>query len=113
MDGAHHAFQISDVRFLPLVSAYAHKLGLVEQIDRLLDCDMDVSPGRVVLAMILDALSGRSPLFRLRESFEDKDIELLVGGRHSLAKARRSYAEKGLGSAVRCGDQHGARSHCA
>ena len=40
---------------------------------------MEISPGRVVLAMILDALSGRSPLFRLHEFFEGKDTELLLG----------------------------------
>ena len=78
--------QISDVKFLPLVSAYAKKIGLVEEIDRLMDCDMYVSPGRVVLAMILDALSGRSPLFRLREFFADKDIGLLLGEDIPLSK---------------------------
>ena len=78
--------QISDVKFLPLVSAYAKKIGLVEEIDRLMDCDMYVSPGRVVLAMILDALSGRSPLFRLREFFSDKDIGLLLGEDIPLSK---------------------------
>jgi transposase len=72
-------FQITDTRFLPLVSAYAVRIGLVEEIDRLIACDMEVSPGRIVLAMILDALSGRSPLFRLQEFYADKDIELLLG----------------------------------
>lgn len=86
MTTAPQDFQICDVKFLPLVSAYAKKIGLVEEIDRLLDCDMEVSPGRVVLAMILDALSGRSPLFRLREFFADKDIELLLGEDIPLSK---------------------------
>jgi transposase len=86
MTTAQQRAQISDVKFLPLVSAYAMKIGLVEEIDRLLDCDMDVSPGRVVLAMILDALSGRSPLFRLREFFADKDIGLLLGENVPLSK---------------------------
>lgn len=78
--------QISDVKFLPMISAYAAKIGLVEEIDRLLDCDMEVSPGRVVLALILDALSGRRPLFRLQEFFADKDIELLLGEDIPVAK---------------------------
>lgn len=98
-----HEVQISDVKFLPLVSAYAKKIGLVEEIDRLLDCDMEVSPGRVVLALILDALSGRSPLFRLREFFADKDIELLLGediplsklGDHTLRRVLRRLFEVG------------------
>ncbi|MFH1114669.1 MAG: DUF4277 domain-containing protein [Pseudomonadota bacterium] len=78
--------QITDARFLPIISAYAKKIGLVERIDALLDCEMEVSPGRIVLAMILDALSGRSPLFRLKEFYADKDIELLLGEAIPLSK---------------------------
>jgi hypothetical protein len=77
---------ITDVRFLPIISAYAERIELVERIDALLDCEAEVSPGRVVLAMILDALSGRSPLFRLQEFYEDKDIELLLGEPIPLSK---------------------------
>ncbi len=40
---------------------------------------MEVSPGRVVLALILDALSGRSALFRLEQFFKDKDVGHLLG----------------------------------
>jgi hypothetical protein len=86
MDAAREDIQISDVKFLPLVSAYATRIGLVEEIDRLLDCDMEVSPGRMVLAMILDALSGRRPLFRLQQFFADKDIDLLLGEDIPLSK---------------------------
>jgi transposase len=71
--------RVSQAGFLPIVSAYAVRIGLVEEIDRLLHCEMEVSPGRVVLAMILDALTGRSPLFRLGRFFADKDVELLLG----------------------------------
>jgi hypothetical protein len=39
-------FQISGTGFLPIVSAYAARIGLVEEIDRLLDCQIEVSPGR-------------------------------------------------------------------
>ncbi len=70
---------ISNTGFLPIVSAYAARIGLVEEIDRLLHCQMEVSPGRVVLALILDALSGRSALFRLEQFFKDKDVEHLLG----------------------------------
>jgi hypothetical protein len=40
---------------------------------------MEVSPGRAVLAMILDAISGLGPLFRLQEFYADKDRELFLG----------------------------------
>ncbi len=65
------AEQITNAGFLPIVADYAEKIGLVDEMDRLLDCKMEVSPGRVVLAMVLVVLSGRSPLFRLQESSAD------------------------------------------
>jgi transposase len=69
----------SDVRFMPIVSAYAANLGIVEEIDKRIPSRSDVSCGRMVLALILDALSGRSPLFRLEQFFADKDVGLLLG----------------------------------
>jgi len=50
-----------DVRFLPIVSAYARTLGVVEEIDRLCGSKRGVSDGHIALALVLDALSGRSP----------------------------------------------------
>ncbi len=40
---------------------------------------MDLQPGPVVLGMVLDTLSGRSPLYRLQNFLDEKDIELLLG----------------------------------
>lgn len=68
-----------DVRFLPIISAYARTLGVVEEVDRLCGAKRGVSDGQVVLALILDALSGRSPLFRLPQAFAKLDTELLLG----------------------------------
>jgi len=68
-----------DVRFLPIVSAYARTLGLVEEVDRLCGSKRGVSNGQIVLALVLDALSGRSPLFRLPQAFAKLDTELLLG----------------------------------
>lgn len=80
--------RICDAKFLPIVAAYAERIGLVEAIDSQLNCKMEVSPGRVVLAMILDALSGRSPLFRMKEFFADKETELLLGQDISVDKLK-------------------------
>jgi transposase len=68
-----------DVKHLPLITALAQKLGLVEEFDKQLKGSMEVSPGRLVLAMVIDALSGRSPLFKLHEFYETHDTELLLG----------------------------------
>ncbi len=71
---------VSDAKFLPIISAYVNKLGIVETVNRMCSADeCEVSPGHMVAAMILDTLSGRSPLYRLETSFENLDIELLLG----------------------------------
>lgn len=40
---------------------------------------MAIDPGTIVLGMILDTLSGRSPLYRLEEFFAHQDTALLLG----------------------------------
>lgn len=70
---------ITDVQFLPIVKEYARKINLVGTINRLVATDMEISPGIVVLGMVLDTLSGRSPLYRLMDFLEEKDTELLLG----------------------------------
>lgn len=70
---------ITDARHMPIVKAYAKKIGLVETIDQMVDTQMELSPGVAMFAMVLDTLSGRTPLYRLTEFFEEKDTELLLG----------------------------------
>jgi hypothetical protein len=67
------------VQHLPIVKAYADKIGLVEAVNERVPTDMEVDPGTIVLGMILDTLSGRSPLYRLEESFAQHDTALLLG----------------------------------
>jgi transposase len=72
---------VTDAKFLPIIAAYVNKLGIVETVDRM--CpeaeECDVSPGRMMAAMILDTLTGRRPLYRLETTFENLDVELLLG----------------------------------
>jgi transposase len=70
---------ITDARHMPIVKAYAKKIGLVDTIDRMVNTQMELSPGMAVFGMVLDTLSGRTPLYRLTEFFEEKDTELLLG----------------------------------
>jgi transposase len=70
---------ITDARHMPIVKHYAGKIGVVSTIDRMVDTQMELSPGIAILAMVLDTLSGRTPLYRLTEFFEEKDTELLLG----------------------------------
>src|SRR5499433_1843764 len=67
------------VQHLPIVKAYADKIGLVEAINEVVPTEMGVDPGTIVLGMILDTLSGRSPLYRLEEFFTHQDTALLLG----------------------------------
>ena len=70
---------ITDVRHLPIVKQFAKQLDLVDTVDAIVDTKMELSPGVTVLAMVLDSLSGRSPLYRLKEFFHEQDTELLLG----------------------------------
>ena len=69
----------SEVGHLPIVKDFAKKIRLVETLDAMVDSQMELSPGITVLAMVLDTLSGRTPLYRLEEFFQEKDTELILG----------------------------------
>jgi transposase len=79
MDAGLEGIDASDVLFLPIVSTYGRELGVVEEINRLCGRTKGVNVGQVCLALILDTLTGRSPLFRLEDSFAHLDVELLLG----------------------------------
>jgi len=64
---------------LPMVAAYCRCLGLAEVVDTAVQSQMQVQPGLVVQAMVLDVLSGRTPLYRLEVFLERQDIQLLLG----------------------------------
>ena len=72
-------FTLTHVGHLPIVKDYAKKLNLIETINTMVDSQMELPPGIAVLAMVLDTLSGRTPLYRLKDFFQDKDTELLLG----------------------------------
>ena len=48
-------------------------------MDKALDCNMDVSGGKMVKGLILNTLSGIDPLYRVEEYFSHQDTELLIG----------------------------------
>ena len=73
------AIEAYPVHHLPILKAYADQLGLVSLINHYVPTAMGVDAGTVVLAMVLDTLSGRSPLYRLEEFFAQQDTALLLG----------------------------------
>ena len=70
---------VSDIHHLPIITAFANRIRLVETINHLVPSEMDVAPGTLVLLMVLDALAGRHPLYRIGAHFQNKDLELLLG----------------------------------
>ncbi len=78
----------SDVAFLPIVAAFVKEIGVAEEVDRLCAMESDVRPGVVVMAMILDTLSGRCPLYRFERFLFEQDTELLLGERVDAALGR-------------------------
>lgn len=69
----------SEVGHLPIVKEFAKRIKLVETLDAMVESEMEITPGITVLAMVLDTLSGRTPLYRLEEFFQEKDTELILG----------------------------------
>jgi hypothetical protein len=67
------------VQPLPIVQAEAEQIGLVEAINAVVPTAMGGDPGTMVLGMILDTCSGRSPLYRLEAFFAYQDTALLLG----------------------------------
>ena len=67
------------VHHLPIIKAYADQLGLVGLVNHSVPTEMDVDVGTIVLGLVLDTLSGRSPLYRVEEFFAAQDTELLLG----------------------------------
>jgi hypothetical protein len=53
----------------PLVKAYADTLDRVGLINDFVPTEMDVEAGTIVLGLVLDTRSGRSPLYRVAAFF--------------------------------------------
>jgi transposase len=69
----------AQVNHLPIVAHFARRLGLVEIFNRLVPTQMEVEPGLIALGLVLDTLSGRSPLYHLQTAFAECDRALLFG----------------------------------
>jgi len=69
----------TEVGHLPIVKQFAKQINLVDTINTMVKSQMQLPPGQAVLAMVLDTLSGRTPLYRLKEFFQEKDTELMLG----------------------------------
>ncbi len=71
--------EIREHSHLAVAAAYCRRLGIVDVVDRMVPTRMELRPGLTVLGMVLDTLSGRSPLYRLEQFLAGQDAELLLG----------------------------------
>lgn len=79
MSSIPQEIEADQVHHLPIVKAYADKIGLVEMVNQLVPTEMAVDPGTIVLGMILETLSGRSPLYRWQDFVAQHDTALRLG----------------------------------
>jgi len=70
---------ISQAGHLPVVAEFCRRIGLADAVNTAVPTEMAVDVGTVVQFMVLDTLSGRSPLYRLERFAESVDTGLLLG----------------------------------
>ena len=70
---------ISQAGHLPVMAAFCKRIGLAEVVNAAVPTQMTVDVGTVVQLMVLDTLSGRSPLYRLERFARSVDTGLLLG----------------------------------
>jgi len=96
--------KISQAEHLPLVAAFLERMGLAAVVNAAAPTEMAVDLGGVVKLMVLDTLSGRSPLYRLESFAASVDTELLLGRQVSAG----AFNDTTLGRALDAIYEHGA-----
>jgi transposase len=95
--------QITQAEHLPLVAAFLERMGLAAVINAAAPTEMAVDLGSVVKLMILDTLSGRSPLYRLERFAASVDTELLLGKQVSPGAFNDTTLGRALDAIYECG----------
>jgi Domain of unknown function (DUF4277) len=84
------------VQYLPIVKAYADKIGVVAVIKQSVPTQRAIDAGTMVLGLILDTLSRRSPLYRLAAFFAHQETALLLGKAVAPAACHDDTVGRGL-----------------
>ncbi|MBU4392303.1 MAG: DUF4277 domain-containing protein [Actinobacteria bacterium] len=69
----------SQAGHLPVVAAFLRRIGLAGAVNAAVPSEMAVDIGTFVSLMVLDTLSGRSPLYHLEKFASSVDTGLLLG----------------------------------
>jgi Domain of unknown function (DUF4277) len=67
------------VAHLPMINAYADTRDLIGLIHSFVPTEMGVDASTIVLSLVWDTLSGRSPLYRVEECLAHQDTERRLG----------------------------------
>lgn len=73
---------VRDVGPAPLLAALGRELGIIEAINETVEWDEKqcfIDPGTHTLAMVIDILLGRSPLYLVEKHYGEMDVELIFG----------------------------------
>ena len=73
---------VRDVGPAPLLAALGRQLGIVQAINETVEWDEKqcfIDPGTHTLAMVIDILLGRSPLYLVEKHYAEMDVELIFG----------------------------------
>jgi transposase len=89
--------------FLPIAAAYCRRLGLVELVNNMISTQMELKPGLVVQAMVLDVLSGRNPLYHVEDFLAQQDIQLLLGEKVEAHAFNDTNLARSLDAMFECG----------
>lgn len=74
------SFVLKETGPAPIISALCHQLGVREIINNTVTWDEKqclLDPGTLVIALIINILCGRKPLYRVEEYFREQDLALL------------------------------------
>ena len=89
--------------FLPIAASYCRRLGLVELVNSMISTQMELKPGLVVQAMVLDVLSGRNPLYHVEDFLAQQDIQLLLGEQVDAHAFNDTNLARSLDAMFECG----------
>jgi transposase len=73
---------VRDTGPAPLIAALGRELGIVKAVNEIVKWDEKqcfIDPGTHTLAMIIDILLGRSPLYLVEKNYAEMDVELIFG----------------------------------
>lgn len=92
-----------------LINSLCKEIGLVKHINQSVTWDekqWNVSPGQHILALVINTLCGRVPLYRVEKFYEDQDVEGLFG----TGRTAHDFNHDALGRALDTLYEAGAKS---